>query len=87
MDVYEYVFKGLVSIIGFGILGWCGYIMRCTTKNSEAINRIDGEMSDHVLEDARLYVLKTDFKETFAEIKDTVKRMYERIDQILDKLK
>lgn len=83
MEIIEYIFKGLVSIVGLGILAWCGYIMKCVGKNREDIQATKDLIKAHELEDARIYVQKTDFKETVVELKDTVKRMYEKIDTIL----
>ncbi len=83
MEILEYLFKGLVSIVGLGIIGWCGYIMRCLNKNREDIGAAISLIKAHELEDARIYVQKTDFKETVVELKDTVKRMYDKIDTIL----
>ncbi len=82
-DIYEYIFKGLVAIVLFGITGWCGYIMLRITKNDDKIDQVEDMIKAHELEDARIYVGKTDFKETVVELKDTVKRMYDKMDAIM----
>lgn len=81
--LYEYIFKGSIYIILLGVVTWCGYIMLRITKIDEKVNNVEDMIKAHELEDARIYVGKTDFKETVVELKDTVKRMYDKIDAIM----
>lgn len=60
--------------------------MMLLKDNRNELSKVKDSMTDHVLEDARTYVQKTDFKETVVEIKDTVKRIYEKMDLVLTTL-
>lgn len=78
----EAVFKWLVGIVGIGITAWNGYIMNAVTKNRDDLITIKDLITRHELEDARTYVSRQDFKDTVVELKDTVKRIYEKIDHM-----
>ncbi len=72
----------LLAIIGFGLAGWSAYLMTSIRKNTKDIVDLAGLIAKHELEDARTYTSKQDFKETVFEVKDTLKRLYEQMDQI-----
>lgn len=76
------VLEILLGIIGFGLAGWSAYLMNAIRKNTQGIVDLAGLIARHELEDARTYISKEDFKETVLEMKDTIKRVYDKMDQI-----
>lgn len=79
---FDTVFKWLVFIVGTGYAAWGKWLMNGMSKNSENIRSVENLIRSHELEDARTYVSKQDFKETVIELKDTVKRVHEKMDEI-----
>lgn len=75
----ETLFKWSVGVIGTGLVAWNGWIMT-------SISSLNRQMARHELEDARTYVSRPDFKDTVLEMKETIKRIYDKMDQISDTL-
>lgn len=75
-----------LSVLG-GIIAWVwNMLVAAVKKHSSDIAELEDTVNAHTLEDARTYVNKVDFKDTVSEIKNTNKRIFERIDQIFTKL-
>lgn len=78
----EWGFKGIVAIM-LAVFWWMwGKLVGAVAKNRERIDEVEKQVSDHTLEDSRLYIDKQTFRETVSEMKDTTKRIYEKMDSI-----
>ena len=80
----EYGFKGAVTII-LTAGGWLwSRTMIAVSKNRDEIVQHGRELSDHKLYAANTFATKTDMNSTMTDIKDTMKRVHERIDGIFE---
>jgi hypothetical protein len=78
----EWGFKGAVALFGI-VFGWIGNTVMAAVKQLRSDHMILKDLvRDHELEDARMYVTKQDFKDTVIEMKDTVKRSHDRLDDM-----
>lgn len=79
---FEWVFKAGCSAFAI-VFSWIGNNMVQAIKSLQKENSFLKDLiKSHELEDSRLYVSKQDFKETVVEMKDTVKRSHERLDDM-----
>lgn len=85
----EWAFKGLcVAISGLGVYVWSNLVAALRKLRIDVddlgkdIAGFDGRIRDHQLEDSRIYVTQTQFRDAVMETKDTNKRTHERIDDM-----
>lgn len=80
--LWEYIILGFISIMAYFLKNRDERL----TASEKEISALDKSMRDKRSHDLEYFVSRQDFKDTVQEIKETNKRIFEKIDQILDKV-